>query len=247
MLKEICDKLKQKRKELGYSIEYVVEKTKVYPLMIKDIEEGNLASVSPAYIKGFIKIYASFLGVDIGDSLDEITASNLLVKSKPKLKKIDSSIALKKISHALRRISLEARKKIVIVLAGIILLWLFIMFSSFVIRKISKIFTAPVKKVQVVEEKAAAPFLETEEVVASVTAKKNCFLKVIVDGKLLFKGILTKGARETWRGDKEIELEIRDGAAILLEANGRVIPTLTSLRKSIKSLKITSSGIVIDK
>ncbi len=247
MLKEICNKLKEKRKELGYSIEHVVEKTKVYPLMIKDIEEGNLAGVSPTYIKGFIKIYASFLGVEVGDSLDEIVPPKPLIKSKPKLKKIDSGIVLKKIGHTLSRISPETGKKIILVVAGIIFLWIFLVFSSFVIRKISKIFTAPAKKAQVVEEKVVPPSFEAEEVVASLTAKRNCFLKVTVDGKLLFKGILAKGARETWRGDKEIELEIRDGSAILLEANGRAIPTLTSLRKPIKSLKITSSGIVIDK
>jgi len=69
----------------------------------------------------------------------------------------------------------------------------------------------------------------------------------MVDGKLLFDGQLAEGAIETWRGDKEIEMKIRDGSAIALEVNGKDIPTLTSLRKPIKSLKITPSGIVIDK
>jgi len=59
MIKELCNRLKEKRKELGYSIEYVVEKTKLHPLMIKDIEEGNLGNENPAYIRGFIKIYAA--------------------------------------------------------------------------------------------------------------------------------------------------------------------------------------------
>ena len=122
---------------------------------------------------------------------------------------------------------------------------------SFVVGKIGKLFTGP-KSVKTVEKKegnseAAPVFLEGEEMVATLTAKKNCFLKVIVDGKLLFKGLFKKGAIETWRGDKEIELKIRDGSAIALEVNGKPIPTLTSLRKPIKSLKITPSGIVVDK
>jgi len=248
MIKEICNKLKEKRRELGYSIEYVVEKTKLYPSMIKDIEEGNLAKVSPTYIKGFIKIYASFLKIDIGTSLNEISASKPLpAKSKLKSKLIDGTGVLKNIGHAIRRISPETRKKIILILAGIILLWGFFALSGFLIRKISKIFTAPSKNVQAAKERIVSPSLNDEEVVAILTAKKNCFLKVIVDGKLLFKGVLKKGARETWRGDKEIELKIRDGSAILLEVNGRVIPTLTSLRKPIKSLKITPKGIVVDK
>jgi len=60
MIKELCEKLKQKRRDLGYSIEYVVERTKLHPSMIRDIEEGNLINENPVYVKGFIKIYAAF-------------------------------------------------------------------------------------------------------------------------------------------------------------------------------------------
>lgn len=251
MIRELCNKLKKKRRELGYSIKYVVEKTKLHPLMIKDLEEGNLTNENPIYIRGFLKIYATFLKVDIGSSLEEIGAPKSMVREKePKVRKIDGSIILKRIGSIARQISPEVRKKIIIILAGIILLWGFFVLSSFVVRSISKIFTAGPKSTQEVqkkEEEIATDIPEVEGVEATLTAKKNCFLKVIVDGKLLFKGVLRKGARETWKADKEIELKIRDGSAITLEVNGRPIPTLTSLRKPIKSLKITPSGIVVDK
>lgn len=251
MIRELCNKLKKKRRELGYSIKYVVEKTKLHPLMIKDLEEGNLTNENPIYIRGFLKIYATFLKVDIGSSLEEIGAPKSMVREKkPKVRKIDGSIILKRIGSIARQISPEVRKKIIIILAGIILLWGFFVLSSFVVRSISKIFTAGPKSTQEVqkkEEEIATDISEVEGVEATLTAKKNCFLKVIVDGKLLFKGVLRKGVRETWKADKEIELKIRDGSAITLEVNGRPIPTLTSLRKPIKSLKITPSGIVVDK
>lgn len=251
MIRELCNKLKKKRRELGYSIKYVVEKTKLHPLMIKDLEEGNLTNENPIYIRGFLKIYATFLKVDIGSSLEEIGAPKSMVRGKePKVRKIDGSIILKRIGSIARQISPEVRKKIIIILAGIILLWGFFVLSSFVVRSISKFFTAGPKSTQEVqkkEEEIATDIPEVEGVEATLTAKKNCFLKVIVDGKLLFKGVLRKGVRETWKADKEIELKIRDGSAITLEVNGRPIPTLTSLRKPIKSLKITPSGIVVDK
>jgi len=252
MIKELCNKLKEKRKELGYSIEYAVEKTKLHPSMIRDIEEGNLANENPTYIRGFIKIYAALLKVDLGSSLEEIGAPKPVVrKREPKVRKIDGSIIFNRISSIVRKISPEVRKKIILVLAGIALLWVFFIVSSFVVGKITKFFTAPAKSTQEVGKekglKTATALLEGEELVAILTAKKNCFLRVVVDGDLLFEGVLKKGARETWRGDKEIELKIRDGSAITLEVNGRSIPTLTSLRKPIKSLKITPSGIVVDK
>lgn len=249
MIKELCNKLKKKREELGYSIEYAVEKTKLHPAMIRDIEKGNLTNENPIYIRGFIKIYAAFLKVDIGSSLEEIGAPKSMVrKREPKARKIDGSIILNRIGSIARQMSPEVKKKIIIILAGIVLLWGFFLLSSFVVRSISKIFTAGPKSTQEVQkEEATTGISEVEGVEATLTAKKKCFLKVIVDGKLLFKGILRKGARETWKADKEIELKIRDGSAITLEVNGRLIPTLTSLRKPIKSLKITPSGIVVDK
>jgi len=252
MIKELCNKLKEKRKELGYSIGYVVEKIKLHPSMIKDIEEGNLANENPIYIRGFIKIYAAFLKVDLGSSLEEIGAPKPRVRKKEsRIRKINGSIIFNRIGSMVKKISPETRKKIIIILAGIALLWAFFSVSSFVVGKIVKFFTAPKKNTQEVhkEEKseAAAVLPESEKLVATLTAKKNCFLRVVVDGNLLFEGVLKKGARETWQGDKEIELKIRDGSAIALEVNGRSIPTLTSLRKPIKSLKITPSGIVVDK
>ncbi|MCK5393631.1 MAG: helix-turn-helix domain-containing protein, partial [Candidatus Omnitrophica bacterium] len=41
MIEELCHKLKNKRKELGYSIEHIVNKTKLSPSVIKNIEEVN--------------------------------------------------------------------------------------------------------------------------------------------------------------------------------------------------------------
>lgn len=252
MIKELCNRLKEKRRELGYSIEHAVEKTKLHPSMIKDIEEGNLANENLTYIRGFIKIYASFLKVDLGSSLEEIGASKPRVREREqKASRAGGGVILNRIGSTVKQISPELRKKIIIILAGIALLWVFFIASSFVIRKIVKFFTAPAESAQEVQKEerlaAAAVLPLPEELVATLAAKKNCFLRVVVDGDLLFEGVLKKGARETWRGDKEIELKIRDGSAIALEVNGRPIPTLTSLRKPIKSLKITPSGIVVDK
>ncbi|MFH1519883.1 MAG: RodZ domain-containing protein [Candidatus Omnitrophota bacterium] len=247
MIKEICNKLRDKRKELGYSIEYVVEKTKLYPSMIRDIEEGNLTTLNPTYLKGFVKIYAAFLKVDAGGALNDLGRLEPLGKDKLKLKKIRGNNILEGIGRMIKQIPPEVKRKIFLILAGIILLWGFLALGSFLIRKVSLIFTASPKAAGKPEEELAPTTPLTEELVATLIVKKNCFLKVRVDGEILFEGVLKKGARETWQGEKEIALMIRDGSAIALEVNGRAIPTLSSLRKPIKSLKITPSGIVVDK
>lgn len=57
-------RLKRLRLEKGISLEEVHKKTKVHLNILKAIEEDNLINFSPIYLKGFLKIYCKFLGVD---------------------------------------------------------------------------------------------------------------------------------------------------------------------------------------
>jgi len=252
MIKEICHKLKEKRKELGYSIEYVVDKTKLHPSMIKDIENGKLDNINQTYIKGFMKIYASFLGVDLGDSLKEFPSSKPAIKKQAKSRKTkEETSVFDKVMVAARKVSIQTKKRIALGAITIILIWAFINAGIAVIKKVSSIFKKP-KEQASVSQMSPAPVVSEPEPVegieVAVTLKKRCFLKVIVDGNLLFEGVLNKGTVETWKADKEIRIErISDGSAISLEVNGESTPTLASIRRPIKRIKITPSGISVDK
>lgn len=255
MISEVCYKIKEKRRILGYSIEQVVEKTKLHPTVIEDIEDNNLDNLGPAYLKGFIKIYASFLKVDLGTALDEIEVKNPATKAinvqygqDNETDKVGDSFfaGLRRKTEA---ISPEIRKKIILVFIGLISLGFLFFTTKFVVVKISKAFKKAPKITKKLPQQTVVPppIEEVEGVAVVLTAKKRCFLSVTVDGKILFEGILNAGSVETWRGDREIELKISDGSAIQLEVNGRLIPILASIRKPIRSLKITSSGISVDK
>ncbi|MBN3040700.1 MAG: DUF4115 domain-containing protein [Candidatus Omnitrophica bacterium] len=271
-MQEICRKLRQKRKELGYSIEHVVEKTKLHPSVIKDIEDCNFENISSTYLKGFIKIYASFLEVDTNQSVEDPELVKPDVKkifqqktlpqkeniqkdvhqktSAPQKRKPRPDLA-KIIVERLKKISPEVRKKIAKVLIALLVAWLVFSLGRLVITKVKSFFANKPKaektKETVNDERSMVDIEQGQEITASITAKKKCFLRVTVDGKLLFEGVLNNGAVESWKGVKEIEFKISDGSAVYLEVNGKSIPTLSSIRKPIKSLKITPSGISIDK
>ncbi len=57
-------RLKKLRQEKGISLEEVHKKTNIHLDILKSIEEDSLVNLNPVYIKGFIKIYCQFLGVD---------------------------------------------------------------------------------------------------------------------------------------------------------------------------------------
>ncbi len=59
------EKLRQKREEKGLSLEKAAQETNIRAQFLRAIEEDNpSAMASPAQVKGFTRLYASFLGMD---------------------------------------------------------------------------------------------------------------------------------------------------------------------------------------
>jgi uncharacterized protein (DUF58 family) len=149
-------------------------------------------------------------------------------------------------------VSYQIRQAAVFVLVAALFIWGLVSLVGFVNSKISLMrpkqaaeVQQPAEQPQQKQEDSKA--VVSNEVVVSLTVKRRCFLRVKADGKLLFEGILKQGMVETWRADKELEFKISDGSAVYLEVNGKKIPQLTSMRKPIKSLKITPAGISVVK
>src|SRR5208337_3680999 len=60
--------LKSTREAKGLTLEIVHEATKIPMDVLRAIEEGySVRILSPFYYRGFIKIYAEFLGLDVGE------------------------------------------------------------------------------------------------------------------------------------------------------------------------------------
>jgi len=76
---ELGEVLRQERLQRGLSMEEVMHETKVSRRHIEAIEEGRVEDLPhPVYVKGFVKIYARLLGVDIkgiGVAVDQAFAS----------------------------------------------------------------------------------------------------------------------------------------------------------------------------
>jgi len=86
-------RLKKIRQEKGISLEDVQKKTKIHLNILKAIEGDSLTDLNPVYLKGFLKIYCKFLGLDPKDYISDykevqthprITQTNRVVWDKPK-------------------------------------------------------------------------------------------------------------------------------------------------------------------
>ncbi len=259
MIENLCKRIKDKREESGYSIEEVVKKTKLHPSVIRDIENCNFGNITPIYIKGFVKIYAAFLGVEVKDELGQINAGAGSKIKKPKEKKALNQNPIlnffKTIFERLSKAPPQIKKNILLAGVILIILWLGFLGIKFSFRKVLSFFQnrpkvekqKPAEEVNNSEEPLPAPVGQSGRIRASLTVRKPCFIKVMVDKEVLFEGILNKGEVETWQAEEELEFKISDGSAVYLEVDGNPIPKLSSIHKPIKSLIINSSGITVNK
>ena len=64
-MENLNDLLRSTRESKGLSIDDVSNRTKIRVKIIEAIEQGDYKSAgAPAYVKGFVKIYADYLGLD---------------------------------------------------------------------------------------------------------------------------------------------------------------------------------------
>lgn len=93
--KEIGKELKEARQLKGLTIEDIVDKTKLRKDQVIAIEEGNIEKLPPGpYVKGFIKLYAKAVNLEI---FEETTTATTL----------DSSISSRKKREPLKRSSIS--------------------------------------------------------------------------------------------------------------------------------------------
>lgn len=71
-MKEIGEKLKETRENMGISIEEAAEDLKLRPSQLENIEEGNKDAFKDVfYLKFFIRDYAKYLGLDYDEMVEE--------------------------------------------------------------------------------------------------------------------------------------------------------------------------------
>ena len=252
-------KLKKIRLEKGLSLEEAHKKTKIHPDVLRAIEEDSLINVNPVYIKGFLKIYCQFLGVDARDCMpsykeqQSVATSEAGVTQEKKVAPVLRSATikfsiLKKINFKKIIVIAVALTLGVLVLRGIFNLGKFVAakYAAAKEKKAVALAAIPLKKAK----KAAATSVKVQEKVIPATivrlgisAKEDCWLQVKVDGKTTFQRVLKKGRFESWEAKEKIEFSLGNAGATVIEVNGQPIPALGRRGQSVKNIVITKEGL----
>jgi len=260
-------RLKQLRLEKGCTLEEAHRKTRINIHIIKAIEEDSVANINPVYLKGFIKIYCAFLGVDAA----EYFRSETPAAARPEQEIQPPSASEEKVTKPLHgtglkvtprnaprfRINPGVMKIIAAVIAALFLFFIAGKIGAFLKNKPAK------RAVLAVQPRAATRALPTKksksvrpaeqsfpqsadsEIRLVIRAKEDCWVNLKADGKVVFRSLLRKGRFENFIFKDKGELSLGNAGAVELEINGKFIPNLGRRGQALKNIIISRKGLEI--
>ena len=229
------ERFRKARESKGISPDEASFQTKIHPKVIVQLEEGKFApNMSPVYIKGFIRRYAAFLGLDAKKILSEYVEKETVVPEH--IFSIGSESGAKDLSEIPARIW----KMRGIIIPALIVSVIIIFFISRPARP---------ERPPAPSREAAAPASGTvkkaEDIKLVVSAASDVWLEVQLDGKVEFRHILPKGSKETWSAKNEIRIWTGKAEVLDLTLNEQYLGRPGS--GVIKYIVVTRDGMRIDK
>ncbi|MDP3042772.1 MAG: helix-turn-helix domain-containing protein [Candidatus Omnitrophota bacterium] len=252
-------RLKKIRQEKGLSLEDIHKKTKIHPNVLRVIEGDSISNLSPIYLKGFIKIYCGYLGLDaknfIGTSAQPQKPALNAIVGKPIGTRVEDKFSfIKDAAAKLSAIKPSVNLKKIIIFAVIAVIFIFLG-----INLIKFIFSRPKSRLEKVKismpvsaPKAVVTPTKinkdlTPEFTLGIFARGKSWISVKVDGKVVFHGVLGRGRSETWKAKEKVELSLGDAGAVELQVNDQRFANLGRHGQSLKNIVINKEGLKISR
>ncbi|BAQ63681.1 helix-turn-helix domain-containing protein [Geminocystis sp. NIES-3709] len=230
-LDKIAILIKEKRLELDFDQEIISNHLHIPVSILKAIESADLSHLpEPVFTQQLIRKYANYLKLN-GDELTDKFPVQLTSKIKEK-------------KYGFQGLNFSF--KLNIKPQHLYLFYFLLLFFS--IRNLSTILESPlftqtkIPQKQIFETNTnpptASPPVNTnpeiisivekqqekpptpEELTVKVTVKDDCWVKVSVDGKPTFEGVLNKGLQKQWVGKQKVTIRAGNAGGLLISVNG---------------------------
>lgn len=228
-LAEIGDYLRQIREDSQLTLEQVASKTLIQARLLNAIENGNLQPLpEPVYIRGFIKRYAEVLGLDGGELASAFPLETDIRAVQPSWKDTPAA-QLRPLHLWVAYVAL-----IVAAVSGLSLLvsrsasWV----SSQPRTQLAGITPSPSAAAPtgspaasaapspVAPPAAASPSPVSDKPVrVDVTLTAQSWLRVQVDGKTDYEGVLSEGTQRTWTADQQVIVRAGNAGGVMVAYN----------------------------
>ena len=247
------ERLRRLRKAKGLSLEQVQQATKIHIRVLRALEEDKVAEIKPAYVKGLLKIYCNFLGVDPKDFIEDSIKETKY--EPPKKEELDSSQIQKPpgltkphIAIAMIKKQIKIKPTIIVICLLILTIVAFRFAKRLSIHRASRLKESKSSKVVAKPQTQTPSSLSTTAVSKpslGIRAKEDCWLEVKTDGQTVFKSVLKKGHYEYWEAKDDIEFSLGNAGGVDVEVNGQLLSSLGRRRQVIKYITITNQGLTV--
>jgi cytoskeletal protein RodZ len=234
----VSNLLSTERKKKGLEIIDVEQNTGIRSAYLVALEEGRYSALpGDVYVKGFIRNYGNYLGLDgshlvnlYTDSIQEIERSKSAAIVSPKNEATSKKLSMRQLLNAL-----------IVILILVASAW-----SLYLWQKPSPSTPRPTKQAAAskpetqsavqppvqpastpagvaVSVPVANPVTTNKPVVLRASFSDRCWTSVIADGKSIFEGIPKIGESFTWEADRQIIMNFGNAAAVELTFNGQPV------------------------
>ncbi len=254
----VGQQLRRVREEKGLSIKDIEGETSIRALYIKAIEEDDYATVpGEVYLKGFIRSYASHLGLNPQEAIELYRSATSLsteaiVESKDTAVSFVQETTVSQKNEAKRENNANSSSGLwkwlalgVIVLFGLVggFYWWQSTDTPAVSPKQSTV-AVPTKNVEKPQNTVttAAPVVAKNSIAIGAKFQGNCWTSVAVDGKTVYEGIPKSGESMSWEGRKDVVIKAGNAAAIEITKNGQPIGKLGNAGEVVEKIFSVNSS-----
>jgi cytoskeletal protein RodZ len=221
ILPSIGEKLRVTREGHGFQLDEVVAYTKIARKLLQAIEEANFSNLpEPIYIRGLIKRYADALGLDGAELANSFPIEVNRIVHKPSWK-TNSSGQLRPVHLYLLYIGTIACS-----VTGLSHVLSTDAFQANNARNVAQSQTPtsasalPEQNQQFDLQSVANSNINPKQPVqVGLTLKDSSWIRVEVDGKTEFEGVLPQGSQRTWKAQAQLIVRTRNAGAVLVSVN----------------------------
>jgi len=263
--KSVGTVVREAREARNLSLEQASRTTRIHVDVLRSLEGDDTAKLGAVYTKGFLKLYADFLGLNKEEIVARFVAATpeAAVVRPRKAASAPQGAAVRLIVESGRRLGMQVqrffrrlawRRVALVLLAGVFLFGMGRWIKGCRVRVRERRVRAVALAASDIESAAsagskpaaaAAKKKDEQKVVLVVRAVEKTWLQVKADGKIIFQGVLAKGSSENWKAKEKIELWIADAGALQLEVNGRFLDRIGRRGQTLKWIEITPKGLAV--
>jgi transcriptional regulator with XRE-family HTH domain len=221
--------LRRTREEKNYTIEEISANTRIPVRTLLALESGQTSALPETiYIRGLVKRYGDFLGIDgnsLAEEIREKSSSIVLVQQEATL--LQKSTAL--IEKSIPEFEFNIRPIHLYIGYVALIVGTITALTAVIDRSVAPVGNTPTPPS--IAPSRLVPVLGTEpqsinspdstdgRIAIGITVRSNTWAKVSVDGQVKFEGNLQEGAKLKWTARQRIEIQASDGGALLISQN----------------------------